>query len=404
LSRLTFAALLVTAFIAGVTPVRAAEQEVLAWSGSLRSLNLFGTEAPADLLPDYRVSSTRLRLGNRWQPARNWHTESAIDYQLLGTDPAGVLPLQGDGVNRRIDLDHSWQHTDSWAGRLQIDRLNLHWSSERIDASVGRQAIGFGRLTLFSPLDIIAPFPPEAIDTEIRPGVDALRLIGNYGMDGQLGAVAVFGDNSRHDSYLLTWVDNYGGIDLLAISGELRSRAMLGFGLAGNIGTLGLKAEIAGYHGTRVDTPGGDRDRHFTIAAIEGWYRFDNGLTLLVEYLHNGPGSTNPAEYPLVAAAAPATEGLSTLLGRHYLLAAPNIELHPLVNFNGLLIWNLGDDSWLLRPSLLVSLADNLSLELFWTINQGTEPQRRPAPAPPDIRSEFGSRGDSGGLFLKIYF
>ena len=67
--------------------------------------NLYGTEAPADLLPDYRVSSTRLRLGNRWQPARNWHTESAIDYQLLGTDPAGVLPLQGAGVNRRIDLD-----------------------------------------------------------------------------------------------------------------------------------------------------------------------------------------------------------------------------------------------------------------------------------------------------------
>jgi len=404
LSRLTLATLLTTALFASVLPAKSAEQELTAWSGSLRSLNIYGTEAPADLLADYRVSSTRLRLENRWQPTGSWYIESAIDYQLLATDPAGVLPLQGAGVNRRIDLDHSWQHTDSWAGRLQVDRLNLHWSTERIDASVGRQSIGFGRLALYSPLDIIAPFPPEAIDTEIRPGVDALRLIGNYGRDGQLGAVAVFGDNSRHDSYLLTWVDNYGGIDLLAIGGELRSRTMLGFGLAGNIGMLGLKAEVAGYHGTHVDTPGGDRNRHFTIAAIEGWYRFDNGLTLLVEYLHNGPGSADPAEYPQVAAAAPAMEGLSTLLGRHYLLAAPNIELHPLVNFNGLLIWNLGDDSFLLRPSLLVSLADNLSLELFWTINQGPEPQRRPAPAPPLIRSEFGSRGDSSGLFLKIYF
>lgn len=396
--------LLATLLLLAAAAAHAADPAERQWSGSLRSLNLAGGEAPADLFPGYELSSTRLRLEHRWSPMANWHTESALDYQLLGTDPDGVIPLPGNGVNRRLDLDHAWRHADAWAGRLQVDRLNFTWSAGHFDASFGRQAIGFGRIAIASPLDIIAPFPPDAIDTEVRPGVDALRGTWHYGQDGQLGAVAVFGDKQRHDSYLLTWSDNHAGIDLLGLAGELRSRPVLGLGLAGSLGTLGLKAEVAGYHGTRVGAAGGDRDRHFAIAALEGWYRFDNGLTLLVEYLYNGPGSSNPADYPLVAVAAPAREGLATLLGRDYLLAAPSIELHPLVTLNGLLIWNLGDDSFLVRPALDISLADNLALELFWTVTEGSAPQRQSFLLPPVIRSEFGSQGDSGGLFLTWYF
>jgi hypothetical protein len=179
---------------------------------------------------------------------------------------------------------------------------------------------------------------------------------------------------------------------------------MLGLGLAGSLGTLGLKAEAAFYRGERVSEPGGDLHRHMLISAVEGWYRFDTGLTLIVQYLHNGAGSDDPAEYPEVARSAPLQEGLATLLGRHYLLAAPSYELHPLATLNGLLIWNLQDDSWLFRPLLELSLADNLSLELFWSHNEGRAPQQRPWPQEPVFRSEFGSQGDSGGLFLKWFF
>ena len=404
MTRFHLLASLLATLLFAVAAAYAADPAEPAWSGSLRSLNLAGAEAPADLYPSYELSSTSLRLEHRWPAAQSWHTESAIDYQLLGTDPADVVPLPGNGVNRLVDLDHTWQHADAWAGRLQVDRLNLAWSAGRLDTTIGRQAIGFGRIAIVSPLDIIAPFPPDAIDTEVRPGVDALRGTWHYGQDGQLGAVAVFGDEPRHNSYLLTFSDNRVGVDILGLSGALRSRPVIGLGLAGSVGTLGLKAEAAGYHGTRVGAAGGDRDRHFTIAALEGWYRFDNGLTLVLEYLYNGPGSGDPANYPLVAVAAPAREGLATLLGRDYLLAAPSFEVHPLVTLNGLLIWNLGDDSFLMRPTLEISLADNLSLELFWTATQGTAPLRRSSPLPPLIRSEFGSQGDSGGLFLTWYF
>jgi hypothetical protein len=85
-------------------------------------------------------------------------------------------------------------------------------------------------------------------------------------------------------------------------------------------------------------------------------------------------------------------------------LAAPSYELHPLVTLNGLLIWNLEDDSWLLRPTLAINLADNLSLELFWTHPEGQSPSQRGIPLPPAFHSEFGNLGESAGFFLKWFF
>ena len=386
------------------TPPQAAAEDLPGWQwgGSLRSLNLSGEESPGGYFPSYRVSSTRLRLESVWQDPSGWRLESALDHQLLGTDPSGAVPLPGDGVNRRFDLDHSWQHDDGWASRLQVDRLSAAWTTGRLDATVGRQAIGFGRIVIFSPLDNIAPFAPDALDVDIRPGVDAVRLTAHYDRDGQVGAIAVLGDVSRHDSYLATWQDNRAGIDLLALGGILRNRPMFGLGAAGNFGLLGLKTEVAIYEGDRVGEPGGDLHRHMVIAAAEGWYRFDNGLTLICQYLHNGAGANAPDAYLEAYFSAPVQEGLISLLGRDYLLVAPSYELHPLATLNGLLIWNLDDDSWLLRPTLDIDLADNLSLELFWTHTGGESPGSRAFF--PEIRSEFGSEGASVGFFMKWFF
>lgn len=378
--------------------------ETFSWGGSLRTLNLAGEAAPAGLFPAYRLSSTRLRLETAWQPRPSWSVEGALDQQLLGTDPPGSIPLPGRGVNRRVALDHTWNAGERWAGRLQVDRLSAAWSGTGVDLVLGRQAIGFGRIVVYSPLDIVAPFPPEALDTDVRPGVDALRATAHYGLDGQLGAVAVFGDRPRHNTYLLTWADNRAGLDLLALAGTLRERPMAGFGLAGSLGTIGIKGEAALYRGARVGESDGDRREQFAIAALESWYRFAGGVTLLGEYLYNGPGSDDPADYPAVARSAPLAEGVTALLGRHYLIVAPGCEPHPLVTLNGLLIWNLRDDSWLLRPTVTFNLADNLSLELFWSLTAGPAAQPAAAPLPPRPRSEFGSRGGSGGCFLKWFF
>ena len=274
-------------------PVPAAAPE---WSGSLKSLDLYGEAAPEGTFPSYKLSSNRLRLNLGWEMNEMFRLESSVEYQLLWTDPAGVVPLPKNDVNRKFDLENTWQEGDAWSSRLQMDHLNLRFHSEWLDAVIGRQPIGFGRIVIFSPLDIIAPFPPEALDTDVRPGVDAIRATGYYGLDGQVGGILVLGDETRHNSSLLTWSDNRHGVDLLAITGQLRDRPMVGFGIAGSLGTLGLKGEVAFYKGQHVGEPFADLYDTFTIGAVEVWYRFDNGPTLIGQYLYNGPGTGDPGE------------------------------------------------------------------------------------------------------------
>lgn len=373
-------------------------------SGSFKSLDQVVREAPADLTGPLRFSSNRLRLELADKlPGADFNL--ALDNRWLYTSPAAAVPLPGENLNRRLDLQHDIARGQASAAQLQIDRLQLQGSSHGLDWSVGRQPIGFGRIVIFSPLDIIAPFAPEALDTDVRPGVDALRVVHYFGLGGQLGATTVFGRSPKYNSYLGTFSTNVKQIDLLANSGSLRDRPMVGLGAAGSLGGLGLKAEASFYRGRDLSRPEGDPARHFTIAALEGWYRLENGLVLLGEYLYNGPGSDDPASYPLALQRAPYREGMTFLAGRQYLLLGPSYQLHPLVELQGLAIWNLQDDSFLARPLVNLSLGDNLSLQLFWAFAFGQKPAPPPLPGfPPVVRSEFGSQGDGGGLFFSWYY
>lgn len=371
--------------------------------GFLKSLNQHVEPPPGGGTGAGNFSANRLRLDVTGRLAES-DLELSVEDLLLYTQPAGFVPLPRNSVNRVVDLERSWGGGEHWADQLYVDRLNVRMTAFDVEWTLGRQAIGFGRMTLVSPLDIIAPFPPEALDTDVRPGVDALRAVRYFGVGGQLGAVAVLGDRSKHNSYLATFSYSTGGVDVLALAGVLRERPTGGLGLAGSVGGVGVKGELAVYGGEDVDEPGGDLHHIFAIGGVELWYRFANDVILLTEYLYNGAGEQDPEDYPLVANSAPFREGLSYLLGQHYLLAGPSYEVHPLVNLSGLLIWNLGDGSAFLRPLAEFSLSDNLDLQTFASFNLGEHPRDGPAPLQQIPRSEFGSFGHGWGFYLRYFF
>lgn len=370
--------------------------------GSFKSLNLFFDNGFNSASRELSAESVRFDLRYHLKSAVTF--EFSLEQRLLWLSRNSEQELTSQMINRYFDLETEQNQNGKMSGSTQIDRLNLHVDHDVVSWTLGRQAIGFGRISLFSPLDIIAPFAPDALDVDVRPGVDAMKINRYFGLAGQMGAIAVLSDEQRHNSYLLTAGENVGNVDLLFLAGRLRGRTMVGIGLAGEIGMIGLKAEISWYHGTDVGEQQGDRNSQFSVAALEGWYRFDNGLVLIGEYLYNGLGASDPEAYIDVASSAPIQEGLSFLLGQHYLLLGPAFEIHPLVNLSGLLIYNLNDQSLLFRPSIEASLADNLQLELFWSLTRGQRPNIDSSTGFPVVQSEFGSLAESGGLFLRWYF
>jgi hypothetical protein len=396
-TRLLGACLLGAILFAGTTIAKARETTL---GGQFRSLSFYAERQPATDLEAGVFSVNSLRLEFSVPLGESGELELAGENSLYYADPDELLLLPADSVNRLTPLRKTWNGDSGFADRLQLDRCNLRISRLGVDWTIGRQAVGFGRMLIFSPLDVIAPFSPDAIDRVSRPGVDALRAVRYFGTAGQIGGVAVLGDSSDHYSYLATFSANSHDIDLLGLAGSLRSRPMLGVGLAGEISGLGLKGEMAFYHGRKGDPPKGDLHQDFLIAGTELWYRFQNDLVIVTQYLFNGAGATNPKDYPAALDSAAVREGLSFLAGRHYLLLNPSWEIHPLVTLSGLLIWNMADSSVLLRPAVDWSLSDNLSLQFFYGFNLGS----KPAEFPPQPRSEFGSSPDAGGIFLTFFF
>ncbi len=377
--------------------------EPIEWSGSLKALYLYGEESSSRQTPESHFSSSHARLEALWEPTQNWLFESAIDYQHIWLDPADDFILTDNMANRRVDLSMD-SHRGETSRRTQVDRLSLRWQNGPLDITIGRQAVGFGRILIYSPLDVIAPFAPDAIDTDIRSGIDALQSTFHYGLDGQLRGIIVWSEKNRNNSYLGTWADNTEGLDVLLLGGRLRGRNVAGLGVAGDLGTLGLKGEIVLHQGKTVGEPGGDLYDHYSIGAVEAWYRFKNGISLVSQYLYNGAGASQPEAYPEVLLSAPFQEGLTHLLGRHYLIAAPAYELHPLVTIQGMTIYNLKDESLLCRPMLDLNLSDNISLQFFWTWNIGRPPKSAGLSTLSVPQSEFGMRSNSGGAFFRWYF
>ena len=400
-----FAIVLILFFVLVPSGLRAGGIAPWEMGGHAKSLNLYREEDPAGVVDDGFDSANNLRLDLARPLGEKNRFEFAVEGQVRYSDADALRMERENNANRRLDLEKRRREERRFSQRGEIDRLNLSGSHSGFAWNIGRQAIGFGRIALASPLDIIAPFAPDALDTDVRPGIDALRFSRFFGRGGEIGAVAVFGRQKESNSFLLHGETNLAGSDLLALVGNLRGRDLLGGGFATQFLGMGIKGELAGYRGEGAGRTGGDPRENFLQGALELDYRFVAGPMAALQYLHNGFGAKEPEDYPAILLSAPIQEGLGYLLGRHYLLASVSHDPHPLVTLGALGIWNLLDDSFLLRPLARISLGDNLSLELFWSFNQGAPPKEKESEIQIIIpRSEFGSGGDIGGFLFKYFF
>jgi hypothetical protein len=100
------------------------------------------------------------------------------DYQLLGL-ASEFLPLglpADDG--RLLDLTDVVADGDDWALAHRLDRLWVGYTGDKTVVRLGRQALSWGNGLFFTPMDLVNPFDPTAIDTEYKAGDD--MLYGQY--------------------------------------------------------------------------------------------------------------------------------------------------------------------------------------------------------------------------------
>lgn len=254
---------------------------------------------------------------------------------------------------RLFDLTHVFTDCDKTAAFNRLDRLVVGYTSDKVVAKFGRQAISWGNGLIYTAMDIFNPFDPAAVDKEYKTGDDMLygQYLRTNGDD--LQGVAVF----RRDPMTRE------------VEADVGSLALKYHGMAGGGEFDGL---VARHYGDTLVGVGGNHDlggavwnadlvitwtENDTVASLVtnvtySWIWGGKNVSGVLEYFYNGFGQAggcyslecmedNPELLLRLA------RGELFTLGRHYTALSAQFEINPL---------------FLLTPNVFVNLEDPSAL------------------------------------------
>jgi hypothetical protein len=203
---------------------------------------------------------------------------------------------------------------------------------------------------------------------------------------------------------------NLGGYDFSLQGGSVYGGYYAGFGVAGEVATLGVRGEVSGYH-PRNNPPillpsGGPTPTQIQpyidhARAVVGFERrFESSLYITAEYFFNGaaPGNNNYI-LPSIQQALGETPNIS----RHLIGVVFSYDIIPTVvaRLSGI-VGIASEPSALITPLIDWSAAENADFQLGALIGVGQSPTN--TPAGPQPNSEFGTSPTLFYMQFKVYF
>ena len=363
-----------------------------------------------------------LRLMLDYFPSERLSLQLHYEVQPIYRDKPSGLASAGGAFSTLSSIDNRYRikdisnpdDGDHWLLLQNLDRLNLRYSTERGDLTIGRQVVSFGSARFVNPTDIFVPFGLQTLNQEYRVGIDAIRYQAALGDFAQLDMGAVIGaDGERENSGLfLRGRDNWEGRDVQGIVIALDQAWLIGGGLETAIGDYGFWLETA-YVDADVEIEN-NTNTHTNSKRVRYWrhsigsdYALNERWIVMLEYHYNGAGSDDPQDYAGLLALQPYQQGGVYLLGRHYLIPALNWQASPLINVNGSGFFNLEDDSCFISLVADISWSENLysDLGLYWSRGEGLSLEESPIATPAlQFGSEFGNYPLSVYASLRWYF
>ncbi|MEW6754442.1 MAG: hypothetical protein AB1505_26185, partial [Candidatus Latescibacterota bacterium] len=310
-----------------------------------------------------------------------------------GVAGIGVSAVPGRPVDLRSDLVEG--------ERLQVwhdaDRLALTVYTAAADVTLGRQAIAWGTSALFPVADLWARFSPFELDTEEKPGIDAVRALAYPVAGVEVDAVLAAGADTDDLSAGVRASLGLPRAEVYGAAGKLWQEALALAGITFLFDEVKLRAEGAL---VRDLAEGGFELPRVTLGA--DWIR--GRVALAAEYHLNGAGSAGPEGYLAHLADPRSSRAEGYYLGRHYLgilaAGAADAEERLRVSLAGLA--NLTDPSLSLTPTASYEVVQSATLSLGAVLGFGETPA--PAGPVPRLQSEFGSYGDLWFSRASVYF
>ncbi len=365
----------------------------------------------------------RLIAGGRPTEQLNYEVHGIQSYTYSSAEngtESSVFGISGmDTRYRALDANWDWHEDDNSVASLWLDRFNSKLALSWADVILGRQAITLGKAYFWNPLDIFLPFDPRQFDRDYKAGVDGLRVDIPLGSFTGINLFAVAGreldssgefiddgalNASWYGSALLaraftTWE----GWDLALQGGKIYGGYQLGGGLVGEIGPLETRGEAAYFWALDSEPLPEDLEGDLvedSFTAVVGFgHRFENTLTVEIEYFYNGAGDSDNLNASLVRFRTGSTLQLSeNIMG--FLVS---YEFLPIITGQLTALYSLDDPSSQIQPILTWSPSDNTELLMGASINFGQRP-KTDSSGEVKLRSEFGTFPDFYFMQFKVYF
>lgn len=405
--------LLLCAWAVAVPPIPAAGQTSLVergpfslgLSGYVRALTGIkdaGYDPPAgDRRSGFHGDVLRVRWRARWGRRAVLEIHDRVQTRISTTAPGLGESVAGFGVSadpgRAVDLTSVWIDDERLRAWHDVDRFALSVYTPVADLTAGRLAITWGTSLVFPVADLWGRFSPFELDTEEKPGVDAVRILA-YPSAG-LEVDAVLADRGDRDEISAgvraTW--SLPSADLYAGAGRLWAEAMILGGVTWLFDTVKLRAEGV----AALDL---DADRWLDPRLTAGVDRIGGRWTVSLEYHFNGLGAATPEGYLSRLSSETFTRGESYFLGRHYLgtLASWTVNAQERIRLAGTVLVNVRDPSGAVLPTVSWDLGGSSSLSVGGLVSLGEEPVF--AGPDPGLRSEYGTYGSLGYSRFSVYF
>ena len=331
--------------------------------------------------------------GTRWQV--DVHNRLQARVSSASADRRAV----GFGVSRvpdrLVDLETGLVDEPGLRVWHDLDRLSLSVYTDAADITVGRQAITWGVSGIFPVADLWTRFSPFELDTEEKPGIDALRVLVYPAAGLELDAVVADRGSAQDLSVGLRATYAMAGADVWAGAGKLWRELMAMGGVTLLFDETRLRAEAVLPWDLDADTPLAPR-----VTLGVDWIR--GALTLTGEYHYNGIGAGIDG-YVAALNDPRVRRGETYYLGTHYAGAvvswSPDRDRLTLA-LNALA--NLQDPSYAVSPALRYDIGQATRIAVGGLVSVGEAPSFQTTPAM--VPTEFGLYGTLGYTQLSIYF
>ena len=332
-------------------------------------------------------SDLRINLSTDWDA---WSVDAAWQlaagygdrYELTRALGGGLAPGTGHLPNddrRLMNLTDVLRDDDKFVALHRLDRLSLRYARDNLVVRVGRQAVTWGNGLVFSPMDIVNPFDPTAVDTEYKPGDDMLYAQYLFDNGNDIEFAQVFRrdplDGEPEGDFATTALKYHG------LVGEGEFDVLVARHYDETIVGIGGNRSVGGavVHGDLVWTDSAEGSKVQLVTNLSySWVWGGKNMSGIVEYYFSGFGQPD-GRYDLVSlqSNAPLVSRLQRgevfTLGRNYLAGGVTIEMSPLWMLTPNLFANLDDGSALLQLVSRRSLGDDA--ELLAAINLPLGPE-----------------------------